>query len=126
MKRKRRTSEEVTNDMFNERERSGDLVVIAYDDENSSYWCQCGGRCRCGKPEKDFFANQEVIYRSIRKPSLCFYYVWYCGGHPNSRYSLQRFDHQHLAHFLQPSMTINQQEYNAFARKRKVKKVLAS
>ncbi|SFH40808.1 hypothetical protein [Pontibacter chinhatensis] len=123
MEKRRRTSEEVTNDMFYKREEKGDLVVIAAD--RDGYWCKCSGRCQCGKPRKNFFAKQTYIYRSIGKPNLCFFQVWNCDEDANSSYTLYRFKYKYLEHVLEPDMALDETEYNAQIRKRKLRKVLA-
>lgn len=122
--KKRRTSEEVTNEMFDEMRKAGDLVVIAK--ENPKYWCRCKeGKCGCGKPKdsKDF--REAFIYRSVKKPDVCFFYKQVIDEDFNVDFEFDRFSSEYVEEFLKPWMLLNTKEYDAAVRKRKVRKVLA-
>ncbi|AMM52445.1 hypothetical protein TH61_16355 [Rufibacter sp. DG15C] len=124
MKKKRRTSEEVTNELYYKLSKKNDLVTIAEYPEDSDYWCECVGRCGCGKPSKNFYIKEVEISRSLSKPHLCFYSSWSCNEDINHSYTLDRFDYKNLAHVLEPDMVYDSAEYNALNRKQKIKKLL--
>ncbi|WP_066829635.1 hypothetical protein [Rufibacter ruber] len=73
MKKKRRTSEQVTDDMFDKLYEQGNIDLIASNDPRDL--CSCDeGTCRCGNDEDIEDLYDIKIYRSKKDPSLCFYY----------------------------------------------------
>lgn len=131
MKKKRQTKKEVIKQLFDELTESGDLILIATDED----LCECGefvNDCNCSysyDDDDDYenFLSRDIqnIYRSVKNPDLCFYdKVAGMDGFDESTDILLKFDHKDLNSYLDVDIKYCPEEYDQKARKIKIDKLL--